>query len=95
MNMDESVVKQISDVAPYMIAHLIMGRCRDSNLHHPHRRQDKTPGEYVAWLQKNSEGEAWNAVEESLKSYRVRKDGDTPLSPEYEAIAALSVSLRK
>lgn len=91
---NETVINQIRALAPSTVAHLILARSMDSTLQHPHRRQGKIPGEYLLWLEKHTEDEAWSAVEESLKAYRLRKDDEQPVTPEYEAILSIADKLK-
>lgn len=95
IRMDKSVLENVKDLTRSTIAHLILGRCSDKNLLHPHRRQDKTPSEYIVWLEKHSEDEAWSAVEDSLDMYQLRKDPDADDVPEYNIIKSLGEKLKQ
>lgn len=93
--MDIATRETIKELPASIVGHLILGRCNDGNLLHPHRRQDKTPSEYVEWLEKHSEEDAWSAIEQSLKSYQLRKDADVENTPEYDALVSVSKGLDK
>lgn len=91
---DDATVKQLRALPPSTFAHLILARSNDARLQHPHRRQDKTPTEYVAWLEKHPESDAWAAVEESLNIYKLQKNSDGPNTPEYDAITSFVPKIR-
>lgn len=93
--MDDALMNVVRELPPSVVGHLILGRCNDRNLLHPHRRQDKAPSEYVEWLENHSEGEAWAAVEQSLKSYQLRKDADVENVSEYNTLISLSEKLKE
>eukprot|EP00177_Eucheuma_denticulatum_P001182 GFKZ01002139.1.p1 GENE.GFKZ01002139.1~~GFKZ01002139.1.p1 ORF type:complete len:823 (-),score=110.77 GFKZ01002139.1:291-2705(-) len=95
-NADDELVAQLRMVAPSMVAHLLLGRSSQDSLKHPHRTQGITAGQYVSWLRKHSEVEAWAAVEDSLAAYKKSQAGDSTLScTEYDAIQQLCYRIRQ
>lgn len=92
---DDGLVDVVRELAPSTVAHLMLARSNERELQHPHRRLDQTPGDYVVWLDKHSEEDAWSGVQESINSYELVHDGGDTKSTEYEALMSLMPKIRQ
>lgn len=95
LDMGKGVSGELAKLKASTLAHMIFGRTTDGRLLHPHRRQSLTPDEYVTWLLKHSEEEAWKEVELSLGKYAGSRREDEKESIEYKTVNLLCRRLIK
>ncbi|KAI0557840.1 Golgi transport complex subunit 5 [Gracilaria domingensis] len=94
MNADDAVVRQIRDLPCSTLAHVLLGRSNEDTLKQPHRRRGMKAGEYVEWMNHNTEEALWNDVKISLNEYkRVAPPEEDSLCPEYRAVTSICEKL--
>lgn len=92
---DETLVTDLRGASKSAVARLLMSRSSDERLQLPHARKRMSSDDYVSWLEKHTEDEAWIDIEDSMKAYtrNVPSESTDEYCTEYNVLTELEATL--